>query len=135
LTKDNEVATVSNPIVKLLLIAVAGGIGTLCRYGLSGLVQEGRLFPWGTASVNLLGCLTFGLIFTALNRRAMIGGDVQIVILIGFMGGFTTFSSYMYELVSQLQESQWRAAACYFALHNLGGWAAMVLGLFLGKWI
>jgi fluoride exporter len=120
---------------KLLLIAAAGGIGTLCRYGLGGLVQEGKMFPWGTVSVNLLGCLAFGLIFSALDRRLMLGGDVQIVILLGFMGGFTTFSTYMYELAEQLRDAQWLAASGYFALHNLGGWAAMILGLFLGKWI
>ena len=121
--------------IKLLYIALAGGAGTLCRYGLGGLIQEGRLFPWGTASVNLLGCLAFGLIFSVLERRSLIGGDVQIVILLGFMGGFTTFSTYMYELAGQLREQQWLAASGYFALHNLGGWAAMILGLIIGKWI
>jgi fluoride exporter len=121
--------------IKLLFIALAGGLGTLCRYGLGGLVQDGKLFPWGPVSVNLLGCLAFGLIFSALDRRSLIGGDVQIVILLGFMGGFTTFSTYMYELVGQLRDQQWLAASGYFALHNLGGWAAMILGLFVGKWI
>jgi fluoride exporter len=121
--------------IKLLFIALAGGLGTLCRYGLGGLVQDGKLFPWGTVSVNLLGCLAFGLIFSVLDRRSLIGGDVQIVILLGFMGGFTTFSTYMYELVGQLRDQQWLAASGYFALHNLGGWAAMILGLFVGKWI
>jgi fluoride exporter len=126
---------VSNPFVKLLLIAVAGGIGTLCRYGLGGAVQEGKLFPWGTVSVNLLGCFAFGLIFAALGRRALIGTDLQFILLLGFMGGFTTFSTYMFELSEQLRDGQWFAASYYFALHNLGGWATMILGLFLGKWI
>jgi fluoride exporter len=121
--------------IKLLFIALAGAAGTLCRFGLGGFVQEGRLFPWGTVSVNLLGCLAFGLVFSSLERRMMLGGDVKIVLLIGFMGGFTTFSSYMYELAEQLRGQQWFAASYYFALHNFGGWAAMILGLFLGKWI
>ena len=121
--------------IKLLLIAVAGGAGTLCRYGLGGLVQGEKMFPWGTASVNLLGCLAFGLIFSALERRSMIDSELKIIILIGFMGGFTTFSTYMYELAEQLRDEQWFAASYYFALHNFGGWAAMILGLFLGKWM
>ena len=121
--------------IKLLLIALAGGVGTLCRYGLGGLVQEGKMFPWGTVSVNLLGCWAFGLIFSTLDRRMLLGSDVKIIILVGFMGGFTTFSTYMYELAEQLRDSQWLAASGYFALHNLGGWAAMILGLLLGKWI
>ena len=121
--------------LKLLLIAVAGGIGTLCRYGLGGLVQGEKMFPWGTVSVNLLGCLAFGVIFSSLSRRSLLGGDVQIVVLLGFMGGFTTFSTYMYELADQLRSAQWLAASGYFALHNLGGWIAMVLGLLIGKWL
>ena len=121
--------------IKLLLIALAGGVGTLARYGLGGLVQEGKMFPWGTVAVNLLGCLAFGLIYSALDRRMMLGGDIKIFLLIGFMGGFTTFSTYMFELAEQLRDAQWLAASGYFALHNLGGWAAMILGLMIGKWI
>jgi CrcB protein len=121
--------------IKLLLIALAGGVGTLARYGLGGLVQDDRMFPWGTVSVNLLGCLAFGAIYSALDRRMMLGGDIKIILLIGFMGGFTTFSTYMFELAEQLRDAQWLAASGYFALHNLGGWAAMILGLMIGKWI
>jgi fluoride exporter len=122
-------------LIKLSVIGLAGGIGTLCRYGLGGLVQGDKLFPWGTAAVNLLGCLAFGLIYAALQRRSLIGSEYQLVILLGFMGGFTTFSSYMYELAEQLRGGEWLAASGYFALHNLGGFAAMVFGLMIGKWI
>jgi fluoride exporter len=120
---------------KLFLIGLAGGIGTLCRYGLGGLVQGDKLFPWGTVSINLLGCLAFGLIYGALDRRLLIGGEFQLYILLGFMGGFTTFSTYMYELAEQLRNEQWLAASGYFALHNLGGFASMIFGLMIGKWI
>jgi fluoride exporter len=122
---------------KLLCIALAGAVGTLCRYGLGGLMQElaGKSFPWGTLTVNLLGCLAFGLVWSLSEGRWTISGEMRAIILVGFMGGFTTFSSYMYEFADQLRDAQWRAATGYFALHNLGGWAAMIAGLLIGRWI
>ncbi|MCC6125009.1 MAG: CrcB family protein [Pirellulales bacterium] len=122
---------------KLLYIALAGAAGTLCRYGLGKFAQNlfGESFPWGTVSVNLLGCLAFGLVWTSLEDRWPTSGETRFIILVGFMGAFTTFSTYMFEIAEQLRSAQWLAASGYFALHNLGGWAAMILGLFLGKWI
>jgi fluoride exporter len=127
---------VSNP-EKLLYLALAGGFGTLARYGLGGLMQEitGKLFPWGTVTVNLLGCLAFGLIWSLSEGRWSISGETRAILLVGFMGGFTTFSSYMYEFSGQLRDAQWLAASGYFALHNLGGWGAMIVGLLLGRWM
>jgi CrcB protein len=123
--------------IKFLYIALAGAAGTLCRYGLGKFIQNilGPSFPWGTVTINLLGCLAFGIVFTSLEDRWPTSGETRIIILVGFMGAFTTFSTYMFELVEQLRQHQLLAASGYFALHNLGGWAAMILGLFLGKWI
>jgi CrcB protein len=122
---------------KIVLIAVLGAVGTLCRYGMGIWMQErtGSNFPWGTVVVNLLGCLAFGLIWSALQNRWPTSGETRMIILVGFMGAFTTYSTYMFELAEQLRDSQWLAASGYFALHNLGGWAAMVLGITLGKWV
>jgi CrcB protein len=122
-------------VKKLLILVLTGGLGTICRYGLGGWVQSDKLFPWGTVAINLIGCLAFGLIYSALARRSLLGSEYQLFVLLGFMGGFTTFSTYMFELAEQLRESEWLAASGYFALHNLGGWAAMILGLFVGRWI
>jgi fluoride exporter len=123
--------------IKLLLIALAGAAGTLSRYGLGKCMQNllGESFPWGTVTVNLLGCLAFGLAYSAFMERWPTSGEARIVILVGFMGGFTTFSTYMFEFAEQLRSAQWLAAGAYFTLHNFGGWAAMIVGLFLGKWI
>ncbi|MCE5268791.1 MAG: CrcB family protein [Planctomycetaceae bacterium] len=120
---------------KLILLFVAGGLGTLARYGLGGFVQQGygKLFPWGTVAVNLLGCVLFGLVWAALTRRLPSSVEARTIILIGFMGGFTTFSTYMFETRELLADAQWLHALAYFTLHNVGGFAAMLVGLRVGQ--
>lgn len=122
---------------KLLLIALAGSIGTLARYGLSGFVQSlcGKIFPWGTVAVNLLGCLLFGLIWSSLEERWPTSGETRMIILIGFMGAFTTFSTFVFETEELLRDAQWLSALGYFAIHNIGGLAALLVGLTLGRWL
>jgi len=120
---------------KLLLIALAGSLGTLARYGLGGLVQThyGKLFPWGTVVVNLLGCLLFGLVWSSLEERWPTSGQTRTIILVGFMGAFTTFSTFMFETEELLHGAQWLSAIGYFTIHNVGGLAALVGGLALGR--
>jgi fluoride exporter len=120
---------------KLVLMAVAGAFGTLARYGLGGLVQEhsGRVFAWGTVVVNLLGCLAFGVIWSALEERWPASGETRAIILVGFMGAFTTFSTFIFETRNLLADAQWLAAIGYFTLHNVGGLVALMAGLALGR--
>jgi fluoride exporter len=122
---------------KLLLIGLAGAVGTLARYGLGGFVQShsGRIFPWGTVVVNLLGCLLFGVVWSSLEERWPGSGQLRSIILIGFMGGFTTFSTFMFETEELLRDAEWLPALGYFTLHNVGGLIALVVGLALGRWL
>ena len=120
---------------KLVLIAIAGAVGTLARYGLGGLVQEhtGKVFPWGTVVVNLLGCLAFGIVWSSLEERWPTSGVTRTIILIGFMGAFTTFSTFMFETRNLLSDGEWLPAIGYFTIHNVGGLVALVAGLVLGR--
>ena len=120
---------------KLLWIALAGAIGTLARYWFGGFVQEhyGKLFPWGTVAVNLSGCLLFGLVWSSLEGRGHVSGETRSIILIGFMGAFTTFSTFVFETEELLRDAQWLPALGYFAVHNVGGLAALVAGLAVGR--
>ncbi|NLF07556.1 MAG: CrcB family protein [Pirellulaceae bacterium] len=120
---------------KLILLAVAGAAGTLARYGLGGLVQNHceKLFPWGTVAVNLSGCLAFGLIWTALEQRWPVGGETRAIVLVGFLGAFTTFSTFIFETEELLHVGQWLPAIGYFTLHNVGGLAAMAVGMIVGR--
>ncbi len=120
---------------KILLIAVAGGIGTLARYGLAGLVQrfEGISFPLGTLAVNLIGCFGFGLVWSFAEERFLISGETRALLLTGFMGAFTTFSTYIFETGQLMRDSEWLLAGVNLTVQTIGGIICFFVGLMLGK--
>lgn len=122
---------------KLLFLAVAGACGTLARYGLSGLVQRvaGTGFPWGTVSVNALGCLLFGLVWTLTSERFPGTGEMRIVVLTGFLGAFTTFSTYMAETGNLLADGEQMYAIGNILLQNGVGVVLFFVGMALGRLI
>ena len=123
-------------IQKLFLIALAGGVGTLARYGLNGLVQDlanRPTFPWGTVAVNLLGCLAFGAIWSATEERWTVSPEAKIIVVTGFMGAFTTFSTFVFETGQLLRGSEWLLAMGNVAVQNFVGIAALFVGLALGR--
>jgi CrcB protein len=119
------------------LLALAGAAGTLCRYGLAGAVQKlsGAGFPWGTLTVNAAGCLLFGFVWTLGEERLLISGQTRFIVLTGFMGAFTTFSTFAFETGAFLQESSWRLAAGNLAANNAVGLICLFLGLSLGRFV
>ncbi|MBI3611213.1 MAG: fluoride efflux transporter CrcB [Nitrospirae bacterium] len=120
---------------KLLWIGLAGTLGTFARYGLSGAVQRvcGSAFPYGTLAVNVLGCFLFGLVWSLAEDRLSISGEVRTVILIGFMGAFTTFSSFAFETTQLLRDAQWALAAGNVLAQNVVGIAGLFLGFIAGR--
>ena len=121
---------------RILLLAMAGASGTLARYWLSGFVQRSSLtFPWGTLAVNGSGCFLFGLVWTLAEERMLISGETRIILLAGFMGAFTTFSTYMFETRQMLAASEWLLGAANFAVENLTGFVLLILGAVLGRLI
>ncbi len=118
------------------LLALAGILGTLARYGLGGFIQSRNdtTFPWGTVVINLLGCLLFGFVWSFCERWP-VSGETRSIILIGFMGAFTTFSTYIFETEQMLHDSQWQLMLGYFAIHNVGGLAAILVGLAVGRFL
>jgi CrcB protein len=125
---------------KLLWISVAGVAGTLSRYGLQGLVQKwsGSSFPFGTYAVNALGCFLFGAVWAMGGERMLFGAssaEVRTIILVGFMGAFTTFSSFAGETGNLLADKEWALAAGNILLQNVSGIGLFFVGLFVGRWI
>jgi CrcB protein len=121
--------------LNLLLLACAGGAGTLCRYGLAGVAQRlaGERFPLGTLVVNLVGCLLFGLVWGWLEGRVGFSPQTRIVVLTGFMGAFTTFSTYAYETATLLQGGQIAAALLNVAVQTVLGIALVFAGLAMAQ--
>ena len=105
-------------------IGVAGAIGALARYGLDGVISRRApaLFPWGTLVVNLTGSFVLGVLFAMTTERAILPADIRGPVMIGFIGAYTTFSTYMLESWGLLESGSWAPA-----LANLGG--SVVLGL------
>ena len=122
-------------LIKLSLLAAAGALGTLARFGLDGLVQWlcGSAFPWGTFAINMLGCFLYGLIWALAEDRLRISGELRFILLTGFMGAFTTFSTFIFETVKQLEDSQWWYAAGNVSGQLAAGLAFLFLGLSLGR--
>lgn len=120
---------------KLLLIGLAGALGALTRYGLSSFVQRysGFTFPVGTLVVNLLGTFLFGFIWSLVEQRLVISVETRVVILSGFLGAFTTFSSFMFETSALVGDGQWGYALLNVAAQIILGMVAIFLGLAAGR--
>ena len=120
---------------KLFFIGLAGFVGTLARYWISGVVARryGETFPAGTLVVNLVGCFLVGLLFYLLQERFLVNQTVRTVILIGFLGGFTTFSSFGLQTFTLLQEREVGLALLNVGIANAGGVLLVWAGYALGK--
>jgi len=119
----------------VLLIGLAGMGGALSRYWLGGLAHKvlGASFPWGTLTANTLGCFLFGLIFALADERFMLKEQTRIILLVGFMGSFTTFSSLIFESSQLLREAQWLLAGLNYMGQTGLGLAALWLGILLAR--
>lgn len=114
-------------------IALGGAAGALARYTVARRVtrRAGGTFPWGTLCVNAVGAFALGLVLTTIegtSRRP----ELAALLAVGFLGDFTTFSTYAYEAVAQLRERRWRRAAGYVLGTMLLGVAACAAGAGLG---
>ncbi|HWN12142.1 MAG TPA: fluoride efflux transporter CrcB [Pyrinomonadaceae bacterium] len=120
---------------KLFLIGLAGFIGTLGRYWLSGVIARryGGTFPSGTLAVNLIGCFLVGMLFYLLQERFLVNQTVRTIVMVGFLGGFTTFSSFGLQTFTLLQNGQFGLAALNVSLSNLIGLVLVWAGYSIGK--
>ncbi|MFZ0064131.1 MAG: fluoride efflux transporter CrcB [Pyrinomonadaceae bacterium] len=118
---------------RIIFVGVAGLLGTLGRYWLSGLIARryGETFPWGTLVVNAVGCFVTGAVYYVSEERFLVSPTVRSVILIGLLGGFTTFSSYGLQTFTLLREGEFGLALLNVTLSNVLGllliWAGYTL--------
>ncbi len=120
---------------KILLIALAGAMGTLSRYGLAGFVHRllGSSFPWGTLVVNLTGCFLAGLLWTLFEGRWSVSGETRVIILMGFFGAFTTFSAFILETGELMRATEWIFAAANLFFQISLGILALFTGMILAR--
>jgi len=113
-----------------LYIAVGGAIGSLARYGMGAWIQakDAVGFPWGTFAVNGLGSLLIGVVLGYLTAVEA-GPNLRLFLVVGILGGFTTFSTFSYEVVTLFQSGEWARAGLYAVGSLVLGVAAVLVGL------
>lgn len=117
-------------LLKLLMIALGGAAGTLARYATTGVllgVTQRTLFPWGTLAVNAVGCLVIGYLHGLYSTYRPLSNE-YLAITVGFLGGYTTFSTFGLETMNFLHDAQYLRAVANVLLNNIGGLAMVMLG-------
>jgi CrcB protein len=122
--------------VRLLVgVAVGGAAGAVCRYGLVNALHSvlGRGFPYGTLAVNGIGSLLMGLLYVLFLERLMLSSEWRATALVGFLGAFTTFSTFSIETLNLVEDGAVWKAALNVALSVLVCLAAAWLGVNVGR--
>lgn len=111
-------------------IGLAGAMGTLARFGIYHLMppRPSHGFPWATLLANVLGCYFFGVVWILTERRVVFSEETRLIVLTGFMGAFTTYSTFAFETGQLLRDGH-----SWLALSNLAAQSIMGIGaVFLG---
>lgn len=121
--------------MRYLLILFGGGVGSLARYvaGLAIMTRFGSRFPLGTMVINVSGSFLIGLVMTLLTERFQPHPNWRLVLVIGFLGGYTTFSSFEWETYSAIRDGGFWIGLANVAGSVLFGYAAVWLGVLLGR--
>ncbi len=121
------------PFSLFLMVASGGALGTAARYVMSGAVANafGETFPWGTLFVNVTGSFLIGFIFTltAPDGRLFVSGQTRQMVMTGFCGGYTTFSSFSLQTLNLMRDGEWLAAGG----NILGSVTMCMIGVWLGS--
>jgi CrcB protein len=119
----------------LLLIGLGGFAGAISRYLLDGWVTDRTVgaFPWGTLAVNLSGSFVLGLLFAMTAERAILPAEIRGPVMIGFIGAYTTFSTFMLESWVLIEDGSYTTAMANLGGSVLLGLVAVVAGLTVGR--
>ena len=125
-------------MITFLLIGSGGFIGSVLRCLVSGFVQmlsQGATFPVGTLAVNILGCLCIGFLSELFSARTFIGADAQTFLVVGILGGFTTYSAFGHDTMNLIREGDVALALLNVGAQVLVGLGAVWLGYTLAAGI
>lgn len=118
-----------------ILIALGGAAGACTRYAVDVLVTErmGSFFPFGTLLINLSGSFILGLLFALAMERGVLSPEIRPPLIIGFLGAYTTFSTWMLQSWALIEQGAWISAGVNLVGSVVLGLAAVVAGLALGR--
>lgn len=124
-------------MLQLLTIAGGGALGAVLRFGMSSYVYRllGRDFPYGTLAVNVVGSLLMGILFILFVERGLVSAEWRSAIIIGFLGAFTTFSTFSIETLMLMESGELSRAALNVVLSVTLCLVATWLGLVMGRQI
>lgn len=108
-------------------VFIGGGLGSLCRFGLSQWLNRPFSYPWGTFLANGLSCILLGILVALVSKNAL-PIEYRLLLITGFCGGFSTFSTFSNELVQFIRHGEWTMAMFYMTGSLLVG----LLGIFIG---
>ena len=116
-------------------VALGGAAGASARYGIAALMVRfmGPNFPWGTLTVNVAGSLAMGLLIEALALRFSISPELRVMLVTGFLGGFTTFSAFSLDTANMIERHAYGPAAAYVLSSVLLSVGALFAGLIIGR--
>ncbi len=126
-----------NPTVtNALLVGIGGFVGSVCRYWVSGWVQSAVNQSWrpvGTLAVNVIGCFLIGLLMGMADFRQLLKPDARLLLVVGLLGGFTTFSAFGYETFALARDKEFGAALLNIGAQVFVGLAAVWAGYTISR--
>jgi len=122
-------------MINFLTIGIGGFLGAIARYGVAVWIgrQWGRSFPLGTFVVNVSGSFLIGLLMSLFTERFMVNPQWRLLFVVGFLGAFTTFSTFEYETGALLKDGEWLIAMLNITLSVVVGFMALKLGEVIAK--
>ncbi len=121
----------------VLLVALGGALGSVTRYLVGGWIAQrgGTFFPYGTLVINMTASFIIGFFLAFAQERARLGPYWRLFIAVGFVGGYSTFSTYEYESIRLLQDGEMLLATLYLVGSMAGGAIAAITGITVGSLI
>lgn len=117
-----------------LYIGIAGALGSVSRYVVGlGLARVSARVPWGTFAVNVLGSMTIGFLMAVFAVRGQLDSRLRLALTTGFLGGFTTYSSFAFETVGMLEKDKIGLAALYVSMTLAAAGGACWVGIMAGR--
>lgn len=122
-------------MINYLIVGIGGFIGAIARYAIGAWIGQkwGRSFPLGTFFVNVSGSFFIGLLMSLFTERFMVNPQWRLLLVVGFLGAYTTFSTFEYETGGLIKDGEWLIALLNIVFSVVAGFAALKLGEVIAK--